>query len=223
VASESLDAPTFPRRGGGSSFAESSRSRIAIDDGVLASRSLLVLDLAVDDHTTRRRRPFSIATSWFETWLLRDTEWDWTNLMFEEYARLSKKGVEEFAHVAVDDPDLSGLRDSGGELLFSHGSDDQAISSQGSRQCFDRVLEQIGGVSATNEFARFFLCPGDGHSARIQEGFGVDLGTGMIAMMNWVENRIAPDTLDALHYADDSTTVDGVRSITAYGTQLVTS
>lgn len=43
----------------------------------------------------------------------------------------------------------------------------------------------------------------------------------MIAMMNWVENGIAPDTLDALHYADDSTTVEGVRSITAYGTQLV--
>ncbi|MDQ4111593.1 MAG: tannase/feruloyl esterase family alpha/beta hydrolase [Actinomycetota bacterium] len=170
----------------------------------------------------RKPEPFVIATSWFGSWLLRNHEWDWTTITFDEFAQLFVQGVKEFAHVAVDDPDLSGLRDCGAKLLVTHGLDDQVIFSQGSRHYYERVFAQMGGVSATNEFARFFLTPGDGHSACIPSGFGIDLATAMIALMNWVEKGIAPDSLESRHFAEDGVTVDGVRVVPSYGTQQVT-
>ncbi|MFE5474119.1 tannase/feruloyl esterase family alpha/beta hydrolase [Nocardia sp. NPDC056541] len=165
--------------------------------------------------------PWAIALSWFATWLQRDPEWDWRTLTFDEYERLFLKGIEEFAYLSVEDPDLSELRDGGRKLLLTHGTDDQVIFSQGSRHYFDNVIEHMGGRPATDEFARFFLCAGDGHSFRIPSGFGIDLATGMIALMNWVENGIAPDSLETLHFADDGISVAEVRSIAAYGTASV--
>lgn len=170
-----------------------------------------------DEDGHRKASPFFVVTSWFATWLLRDAQWDWTTLTFEEYFQLFKKGVEEFPELAIDDPDLSGFRDSGNKLLFTHGTDDQVIFSQGSVHYFDRVIDRMGGVSATRDFARFFFCLGDGHSSRIEKNFGVDLATGMVTLMNWVENAVAPDHLDLLHIAEDKSTVDGTRRISAYG------
>lgn len=169
-----------------------------------------------DDNGHRRPDPFPVVTSWFATWLLRDPQWDWTTLTFEQFADLFRKGVEEFPDAAIDDPDLTGLRDSGAKLLLTHGADDQVIFSQGTRHYFDRVLECMGGISETNDFARFFHCPGDGHSTRIEENFGLDMATGMMALMNWVENDIAPDHLDTLHFAADQVTVDGTRRVEPY-------
>ncbi|WP_051182018.1 tannase/feruloyl esterase family alpha/beta hydrolase [Nocardia vinacea] len=171
-----------------------------------------------DEDGRRKPDPFFVVTSWFATWLLRDPQWDWTTLTFEEYALLFKKGVEEFAEVAVDDPDLTGLRDSGNKLLLTHGTDDQVIFSQGTVHYFDRVLDRMGGFAGTRNFARFFFCLGDGHSARIEKNFGLDLATGMVTLMNWVENGIAPDHLDLVHLAQDKVTVDGTRRVSAYGT-----
>ncbi|WP_157187153.1 tannase/feruloyl esterase family alpha/beta hydrolase [Nocardia vinacea] len=169
-----------------------------------------------DDNGQRKPDPFLGALAWFGTWMLRDPQWDWTTLTFEEFARLFKKGVEEFADTAIDDPDLIGLRDGGAKLLLTHGADDQVIFSQGTVHYFDRVLDHMGGVAGTSNFARFFLCPGDGHSFRLEQNFGLDLATGMVALMNWVENDIAPESLDLLHYAEDKIAIDGTRQVDAY-------
>ncbi len=66
-------------------------------------------------------------------------------------------------------------------------------------------------------FARFFLCPGDGHVAAPAGNCGVDLATGILALMHWVENDIVPDTLEMLRFADDGVTIDGRRTANAYG------
>ncbi|WP_439648033.1 tannase/feruloyl esterase family alpha/beta hydrolase [Corynebacterium lemuris] len=153
--------------------------------------------------------PFPVAHSWFRTWLLRDPDWDWTNLTFDEYAHLFAMGVEKFSRAAVDDPDLSAFRDAGAKLLITHGTDDQVVFSQGTCHYFDRVLRQMGGYTATSKFARFFLCHGDGHGfPTATKSYGTDLATGMIALMNWVENGIAPASLELLHFTPGNSVAD---------------
>jgi hypothetical protein len=42
------------------------------------------------------------------------------------------------------------------------------------------------------------------------------MATGMIALMTWVETGAAPDTIEALHFADDNVTVAATRPVSAY-------
>lgn len=170
-----------------------------------------------DDRGHREPEPFAIATGWFATWFFRDPQWDWRTLTLEEFARLFQQGIEDFAELATDDPDLTGLRDHGAKLLLTHGADDQVIFSQGTRHYFDRVLEFMGGATETHAFARFFLCPGDGHGTAVDKNFGVDLATGMVTLMNWVEHGLAPDSIDMLRFAEDNETIDSNRGVRAYG------
>lgn len=171
-----------------------------------------LLSTTTDDQGLRRPDPFMLTTRWFATWILGDPGWDWTTLTFEGFAELFQRGLEKYPTAAIDDPDLSGLRDSGGKLLLTHGLDDPVIFSQGTRHYFDRVLDHMGDPAATGEFARFFPCPGDGHVSPTDHGIGLDLATGMLALMHWVEDDTAPDTLD-MHHRTTGTT----RSVHPYG------
>lgn len=146
--------------------------------------------------------PFIMGQSWFATWLMRDPNWNWQSLSLEEYAELFQRGVDEFARVAVDDPDLSAFRDAGGKLLLTHGAEDQLIFTQGTEHYFNRVLETLGGQEEVDGFARFFRCTGDAHAAPGPSGNGVDLATGMVALMNWVEQGQAPDELPMRSWAE---------------------
>lgn len=139
--------------------------------------------------------PAAIAVSWFRTWLLRNPEWDWTALTFEEYFHLSAKGIREFADIAMDDPDLRDFSANGSKLLVTHGVDDQIIPPEGTRLYFNRLFDRMGGVAATDTFARLFFCLGEGHGFTPSEGFSIDLATGMSALMKWVEQGIAPEEL----------------------------
>ncbi|WP_157183034.1 tannase/feruloyl esterase family alpha/beta hydrolase [Sciscionella marina] len=137
--------------------------------------------------------PFEIAASWFRTWLLKDSDWDWTTLTFESYEELFRQGVQEFAEVASDSADLSGLRDSGGKLILSHALNDELIFSQGSIDYYKRAVVATGEVGG---FFRLFCSPGDGHS-HVDAGPGLTIARGMAALMEWVEEGKAPDSITA--------------------------
>ncbi|MFC9981139.1 tannase/feruloyl esterase family alpha/beta hydrolase [Gordonia sp. NPDC127522] len=140
--------------------------------------------------------PVPVAVSWFQTWLLEDPTWDWTSLDFDEYARLFEFGQEKFAHVAIDDPDLTAFRDNGSKLLITHGTDDEVIFVQGTCHYYDRLLETMGGFDEVGQFARLLLCSGEGHGFPITDGANIDLAAGMAALMKWVEQGVAPDHID---------------------------
>ncbi|WP_326731744.1 tannase/feruloyl esterase family alpha/beta hydrolase [Streptomyces phaeochromogenes] len=139
--------------------------------------------------------PFPIAKAYIGGWLLRDSEWDWTTLTFEQFDELLEQSVREFSELDTDDPDLTGLRDNGGKLLITHGLDDEVIFPMGTVHYVQRVHGDMGGVEGTAPFLRLFLSPGDGHSHAAAAGPGVTLAGGMAALMDWVENGHAPNTL----------------------------
>lgn len=154
----------------------------------------------------RQPVPFPLAPSWFGSWVQQDESFDWRSLTMETYAEWFQRGVDELSAVASDNPDFSGLRDSGNKLLITHGTDDQVIFPQGTVQYYDRVVAAWDGPDSLGACARLFICPGDGHSSPTfdrngEMGAGLDVATGMAALMRWVEADQAPDEL-MMHTVD---------------------
>src|SRR3974390_74588 len=131
--------------------------------------------------------PFEIPPGYIRTWLLKDLSWDWKTLSFKQFEQLFEQSVREMAMAASDDPDLSKFRAAGGKLILSHGSYDPVIPFMGSVDYYRRIIEAIGSEQATREFARLFICEGDGHGTSRPNGPGLTMASAMAALMNWVE------------------------------------
>ena len=160
--------------------------------------------------------PFPLARDWIASWLLRDPGWDWTTMTFEMFEQLFRKSVQEYGSVDSSDADLSGLQSSGAKLILSHGMADEGIPPQGTVDYHDRVLEIMGGEERTNLFFRFFLCPGDGHSSITGRGPGISLASGMIALMEWVEEDHAPDVIMGSRMDIETRSITMTRPICRY-------
>jgi hypothetical protein len=160
-----------------------------------------------------------VARGYLGGWIVRDPDWDWTTLTYEELERLFDRSVAEFAALNTDDPDLSGLRDAGAKLLLSHGLADEVISPEGTLQYYQRVLEAMGGHEKTDPFLRLFLCPGDRHGNVGSDAPGLTLAGGMAALTNWVEHGIAPDSIVGEHYDATGTRLLGTRPLFPYPAQ----
>ncbi len=107
-------------------------------------------------------------------------------------------------------PDLSAFRDAGGKLLIYHGLADPAISPVGTIAYYQAVEDQMGGLAATQKFARLFLIPGMSHCTG---GQGPNSFDALTAIINWVEQGTAPASLLTTQTA---TAADPVQSLPAY-------
>jgi len=123
------------------------------------------------------------------------------------------QSVEEFsAVIATDNPDLTGFRDRGGRLVMWHGQADPLIYPGGSIDYYNHVTERMGGASKTAEFLRLFLAPGVGHCGG---GAGPPPTGQLTAVINWVENGKAPETLTAVR-RDQAGTIVRSRPLCQY-------
>jgi hypothetical protein len=59
------------------------------------------------------------------------------------------------------------------------------------------VVQANGGLSATQQFARYYALPGVGHCG----GNGPDTYNGLGAVVSWTEQHVAPQALVATQYA----------------------
>jgi hypothetical protein len=96
--------------------------------------------------------------------------------------------------MASDNPNLSAFRKRGGKLVMWHGWSDQLINANGSVDYYNRVIDKMGGLKRTQDFARLFMAPGVGHCAG---GPGPQPLRPFDAVVSWVEKGIAPATLPA--------------------------
>lgn len=86
-------------------------------------------------------------------------------------------------------PDLTAFRKAGGKLILWHGWADQAIPPDGTVAYYQALQDRMGGLAATQRFARLFMFPGVLHCGGGTAPNTFDLLT---PLMNWVENRTAP-------------------------------
>jgi len=139
--------------------------------------------------------PNNITLEWWRYFLNQNPQWDWHTLTRESYENYWTQSVEEFsAVIATDNPDLTAFRDHGGKAILWHGLADQLIYPQGTIDYYKRVQQQMGGADKTSAFARLYLAPGVAHCGG---GAGPQPGGQLDALMHWVEEGRAPETLAA--------------------------
>jgi feruloyl esterase len=114
-------------------------------------------------------------------------EWAFTR---ENFDRIRPAGVIYNA----TNPDLTAFRDHGGKLIIYHGWADQAISPLGTLAYYQAVQDRMGGLAATQQFARLFMFPGMYHC---QGGYGPNRFDMVSAIVDWVEQGQPPERIVA--------------------------
>lgn len=117
------------------------------------------------------------------------------------------------------DPDMTRfLEDNNGKLLLYHGWSDSLSSAKATVQYFDTMVGATygGQMSAAMDSTRLFLAPGMGHCAG---GPGPNTWDKLPALVDWVENGKAPDSITAIHSSNGS--VDNERLLCPYPQQSV--
>jgi len=141
-------------------------------------------------------RPSTITLDWWRYFLTQNPQWDWTTLSHASFEQFWDQSVEEFgAVIATDNPDLSAFRDRGGRIVVWHGQSDPLIYPGGTIDYITRVQQQMGGRAKAGEFIRLFMAPGVGHCGG---GAGPAPAGQFDAVVKWVEQGRAPDTLTAV-------------------------
>jgi hypothetical protein len=94
--------------------------------------------------------------------------------------------------VSATSTDLSAFRERGGKLIAYHGASDGVFSVKRTMRWFEDLDASSDGGAAG--FARLFVVPGMGHCAGGPATDGFDAFS---ALVDWVENDVAPDRLVA--------------------------
>ena len=108
---------------------------------------------------------------------------------------------------AATEPDLSLFREAGGKLILYHGWSDPALSPLATIQYYESVLASKSNEegASTQQFARLFMAPGMRHCIG-SGGPGPNFFDPLTAVINWVEQRTAPDQIVAAHFQDNDPT-----------------
>ena len=138
---------------------------------------------------------FGFAVDWLRYFITQDPQFDWTTVTPAAYQAFWDRSYEQYGNViGTDSPDLHAFRDRGGKAIIWHGLADQLITAEGTIDYYQRVQQRMGGAKLTSDFARLYLAPGVAHCA----GGPGPQPTGVLdALVSWVEDGRAPDTLMA--------------------------
>ena len=129
----------------------------------------------------------------------------WRTFTYPQLANATARGLAlqaSFANIDTDNPDLSAFQNRGSKLLMYHGLADSLIKPAGSVHYYNRVLQQMGGIGAVQNFYRFYLVPGMFHgfsNGSANRSAIPPLPTNAQlyqALTDWVEKGIAPDRLE---------------------------
>lgn len=133
-------------------------------------------------------------------WIKCDENWDWHTMTLEDFFDSVAAWHILYPELDCNSPDLSAFRQAGHKLIITHGTDDHLIVADNSIDYYNKVVAFFKGKEYVDDFLRFYLIPGDGHGEYSKNGSGPSLATGMVALMEWVENGIKPQSLLGQHY-----------------------
>jgi hypothetical protein len=140
--------------------------------------------------------PFTLGVTQFQ-WDEHNRNLDWHTVTIGGYAQLAQDGSRNIADVTDTFGDLDTFRRSGGKMLTYVGANDQLIMPRGVINYYRQMAsgyEHRGhghdvDFTGVQEFYRLFRAPGVGHC-------GLAGTAPFDALVNWVENGVAPDQID---------------------------
>jgi feruloyl esterase len=97
-------------------------------------------------------------------------------------------------------PDLDAFRAVGGKLLIAQGQSDAIVVPENTIDYYRKVRRRYG--ADTEGFTRLFMIPGSGHCGPPQGPSSWDV---FGAIVPWLEQGTAPDSIIAYQYNDDGT------------------
>jgi hypothetical protein len=103
-----------------------------------------------------------------------------------------KEATADDGELDATDPNLSAFEKAGGKLILWAGYADPAISPVGTLSYYQAVIKTMGGLNATDKFARLFLLPGVAHCGG---GQGPSTFDALTAITEWVTQGKAPSSL----------------------------
>jgi hypothetical protein len=134
--------------------------------------------------------PFFLSTDWITTILSKNPSLDLSTIDLKAFRRLFQTSVKKFKSIiGTRNPDLTKFRNAGGKMITWHGMKDQYAFYNGTVDYYNRVQALDSRV---HDYYRFFSAPGVEHCGG---GPGWFPGDGLHALVDWVENERAPDTL----------------------------
>jgi hypothetical protein len=147
--------------------------------------------------------PFALGVTQFR-WNTADRTFDWRTVTEQTYADVAQAGSRNIADVTDTTGDLDVFRANGGKLLTFVGMNDQLIMPQGVLHYYRQMARRYGGTpdgdySGVQDFYRVFRGPGVGHCAG---GAGPQPQGLFDALVNWVENKVPPQTILAQNTAN---------------------
>lgn len=157
-------------------------------------------------------QPFPLSTDWWRYVVYSDPTWDPSTWTVKDAEPSIKQNPY---NIATWNADLSTLRDAGTKLLTYHGLQDDLISSDNSKLYYHRILGTMDlEPSQLDEFYRFFPISGMTHCRWGDGANGIenmpDTYSGsdepednvLMAMVQWVEEGIPPETVRGAKFAN---------------------
>ncbi|KAL2062736.1 hypothetical protein VTL71DRAFT_5808 [Oculimacula yallundae] len=163
--------------------------------------------------TSCAANPLSVAEQWIRYYLAKDETFNFTTITRRDYDSLYRQSINQYSSVmGTSDPDLTEFKESGGKLLTWHGLDDQLLSINNTVEYWERVQEQDAEI---DDYYRLFAAPGTLHCSI---GTGWYPGDALDSLVDWVENKVAPDHLKAKTFG---TTKERVVNLCKWPAKLV--
>ena len=140
--------------------------------------------------------PATFITEWLQ-YLAFETDIGATAVQNEPFTKSYFEQIEKLAPFwDATDPDLQAFAQAGGKLILWQGQADFSIPFATSVAYYQAVVQAMGGLAATQQFARYYALPGVGHCG----GNGPDTYNGLGAVVSWTEKHVAPRALVATQY-----------------------
>ncbi|KAL4885662.1 putative feruloyl esterase B [Aspergillus karnatakaensis] len=155
--------------------------------------------------------PFKYSADWYKYVVYSDPNWNATQWTVKDAERALRQNPY---NIQTWDADLTPIRRAGAKILSYHGLQDQLISSDNSKLYYHRVQKAMGlNSTELDDFYRFFQISGMAHCADGDGAYAIgsraetEAGTDpednvLLAMVRWVEEGIAPETVRGAKYTD---------------------
>lgn len=156
---------------------------------------------------------FQYTSDWFRYAVYNDPTWDPATLDSADYTAAAKQNPY---NIQTWEGDLSATKDRGSKILHYHGQQDMIITSYNSPRYYEFVSETMGlDSSELDDFYRFFKIGGMGHctggpgATFIGQNIDANFtnnpdGNVLTAMVRWVEEGVAPDTILGTAYVNET-------------------